>query len=193
MKLKRAQIKIAMVFGFSTLTILAFQNCSKVDFAENEAAIFKAASTSEDSLRDPGVDPTIDPVIASQPPKGKDPESNQPKDKDDHTDDDKDASDSLVECELISPNQKIILDQLLKKGSNAFATRVCMSENACLKLINSYAAKRNCTLSLGASSLQDSEAQCTKIFPGSKGTCHNAGVISDEKVVEALDLMEKSK
>ncbi|MNT06457.1 hypothetical protein D3C72_1411230 [compost metagenome] len=173
---KYLNIKTAFVLAFSTLTIIAFQNCSKVNFSEDQnSAIFKTSS--DDSVVDPGV--------SEVPPAEQIPEDSVEEDDVDY--------DSLVECELISPKQKIIFDQVLSEGSNKSATRVCMSENACLKVINSYAAKRDCKLSLGASSLQDSESQCTRIFPGSKGTCRNAGVVSDEKVAEVLDLMGKSK
>jgi len=177
MKLNYAHIKTAIVLVFSTVTIVAFQNCSKVNFSEDQnSAAFKASD--DDSVIDPGV--------SEMPPAEQIPEDTVVENEDvDY--------DSLVECELISQKQKIIFDQVLSEGSNKSATRVCMSENACLKLINSYAAKRDCKLSLGASDLQDSEGQCTKIFPGSKGTCRNAGTVSDDRVTEILDLMGKAK
>jgi hypothetical protein len=188
MRLKHANIKTAIVLGFSTITIIAFQNCSNVNFSKDQnSSVFKASS--EDDPGSPVVDPGAPAVDPSAPVAETPPAEQVPDDSVENEDVD---SDSLVECELISPKQKIIFDQVLSQGSNKSATRVCMSENACLQLINSYAAKRDCKLSLGASSLQDSESQCTRIFPGSKGTCHNAGVVSDDKVAEVLDKMAKS-
>jgi hypothetical protein len=104
---------------------------------------------------------------------------------------DEETSVDAVECELISSKQKIVLTETFQIGSNASATRVCMSENACLRLINAYAAKRDCEISAGPSSLAASEAQCTKIFPGSKGTCHKATLISDERVAQLLESLAK--
>lgn len=97
----------------------------------------------------------------------------------------------FIECELGSANNKIILSSNLVLGSNAQATRLCMSENACLNLVNAYASARNCAISTGAPAqvaLNRSNA-CTAIFPGSKGTCKNANVISDDQVVKILSAM----
>ena len=96
---------------------------------------------------------------------------------------------NLVECEMISPSTKVILDfDLVVDHSNSSATRVCMSSNACLNIINAYAAQHDCSLSLGAAT-SSSQSQCTKIFPGSKGTCHNAAVVSDDQVNSILQNM----
>jgi hypothetical protein len=125
-------------------------------------------------------------------PPGKSPDKEQPGSNVvvDDVDGDEDSGD-LVECELISPNKKIILSNGFEIGSNKSATRACMSEHACLQLINAYASKRDCSISVGPSALAESQAQCTKIFPGSKGTCHNASAISDADVAATLELMGK--
>lgn len=167
MKLKNAQAKKLILLGFSGILMVAFQNCSDVNFKDKDPALFSLEST------DPKP-PVMDPPGNEEP----EPEVD-------------DASANVVECELISSKQKIILSDILQIGSNASASRVCMSEYACLRLINAYSAKRDCNLSVGASSLADSESQCTKIFPGSKGTCHNATIISDEKVAQLLESMAK--
>lgn len=96
---------------------------------------------------------------------------------------------NLVECDMGRANSKVILTSFLKASpSNSSATRVCMSENACLKIINEFAAKRDCSLSNSAAG--DSDKQCTEIFPGSQGTCKNAAKISDAQVSEILKGME---
>lgn len=180
MTLKSGNIKTVIVLFFATLTIVAFQNCSNVNFSkdQNSSALKGTSIDSDDSIIDPGIadvprnDDEVDNVVEEEK---------------------EEIASTLVECELMSASQKVIFDQVLKVGSNASASRVCMSEYSCLKLINSYAAKRECQLSQGESSLQDSESQCTKIFPGSKGTCHKAQVISDEKVAEVLELMAKAQ
>jgi hypothetical protein len=64
-----------------------------------------------------------------------------------------------------------------------------MSENACLKLINAYAVQHDCSLDLGQGAAANLQAQCTEIFPGSKGTCHNAAVLTDEQVSNLLTKM----
>jgi hypothetical protein len=61
-----------------------------------------------------------------------------------------------------------------------------MSEFACLELVNGYAAARNCSLNSGPATTPGSNAQCTERFPGSRGTCHNATVLSDAEVMELL-------
>ena len=95
---------------------------------------------------------------------------------------------SVIECELGAPNVKITLSQDLSGGSNAENSRVCMSENACLNLVNTYAEARNCSLSLGLPTTLSAQ-NCTGIFPGSKGTCHKAQVLSDDEVANLLKKM----
>lgn len=185
MKLKMRQIKGLLIGASSLVCILAFQNCSPANFAgqTSNPVVFTSMTpdAAEDLGRDPGLDPDTSVVSDPDTRPNKDPISD---------DQGKDKS-GLVECELIHPNQKVILSGVFLKGSNNSATRVCMSEHACLRIINEYASKRDCTLSLGASSEAASETQCTKIFPGSKGTCHNAAVVSDENVMGILSSMEK--
>lgn len=103
---------------------------------------------------------------------------------------DQEQEENLVECDMGRANSKIILNSFLKASpSNSSATRVCMSENACLKIINEFAAKRDCSLSNSASA--PSGKQCTDIFPGSRGTCKNAAKISDAQVADILKSMEQ--
>ncbi|HEY8270835.1 MAG TPA: hypothetical protein VIG33_08080 [Pseudobdellovibrionaceae bacterium] len=103
-----------------------------------------------------------------------------------------DAVAGLVECELGSPSLKIKLNQDFDaEHSNSQSSRVCMTENACLKVLNTYAADRKCSMDLGTPYSSGSPAQCTKIFPGSKGTCHNAKVLSDDAIKAILEKMGK--
>lgn len=172
MKLNNAQVKKLILLGVSSFLVVAFQNCADVNFSEQEPAMFSLESTDPEA------------PLVMDTPVNEEPEKHDPKS-------DEDASINVVECEIISSKQKIILSEVLQIGSNASASRVCMSENACLQLINAYSAKRDCSLSAGPSSLASSESQCTRIFPGSKGTCRNATVISDEKVAQILESMGK--
>jgi len=98
------------------------------------------------------------------------------------------ASGKIVECQMLHPNRKIVLSSDLEMSpSNASSTRVCMSEKACLDIINDYAVTHNCSLAPGKdSAAADPQLQCTEIFPGSKGTCHNATILSDQQVVDQL-------
>ncbi len=96
----------------------------------------------------------------------------------------------LIECELGAPNMKITFSQDLEVGSNAAQSRVCMSEHACLNIINAYAAARDCQMSLGPAT-KASHRDCTEVFPGSKGTCHNAQSVSDDQVIDLLNKMAK--
>lgn len=97
----------------------------------------------------------------------------------------------LVECQMLHPNKKVVLSYELKvQHSNASSVRVCMSQNACLNLINAFAVPHGCSLDQGTSATQDNgQAQCTEIFPGSKGTCKNASILSDEQISEILEKM----
>lgn len=221
MQLKMRQIKGLTIGAASLVCIIAFQNCSPANFVgqAGNPVVFTSMTpdAAEDLVRDPGIDPNTDgdsdpvsdPVAGpvsdpvSDPVAGpvsdpvadpvvSDPGKRPSKDPiSDEEPENQSESSNLVECELIHPNQKVILSGVFMKGSNNSATRVCMSENACLKLINEYASKRDCTLGLGASSESASETQCTKIFPGSKGTCHNAAVISDDNVMGILNSMQQ--
>ena len=88
---------------------------------------------------------------------------------------------------MLHPNRKIVLGSEFEMSpSNASSHRVCMTRHACLSLINAYAERHECSLAPGLG--QDAEpTQCTEVFPGTKGTCHNATVLSDEQVSEQLD------
>ncbi|MGZ3743287.1 MAG: hypothetical protein ACXWRE_07220 [Pseudobdellovibrionaceae bacterium] len=104
----------------------------------------------------------------------------------------KDPVQDLVECELMSPSMKIKLNQTFEgEHSNDSSTRVCMTENACLKILNTYAADHNCSMALGAATSTGNPTQCTEVFPGSKGTCHNAKVLSDDAISAILANMAK--
>ncbi len=186
--------------------VVAFQNCSPVNFKEDTPAVFRLQSTELSSPVDGSSDIADIPMNSEAPTysdstpskkeldnSGSDHAADRPTGgkKVPETNDSSVNSAALVECELIAPNKKIVLDSSLKVGSNASETRTCMSEYACLRLINAYSAKRNCELTVGASELSDSEAQCTKIFPGSKGTCKKAGLLDDSQVEAILAQMGK--
>jgi len=150
-----------------TVTMVAFQNCSKTSFVAE-------ASSSSQKVEDASTD---GPGAEQEP--GDD--GNQVADAED-----------LVECQLGSPNAKIILNLNFVTGSNDSATRICMSKNACLSLFNTYAAERGCSLSSGpATAAAPAGTQCTEIFPGSKGTCHNAKALTDAQVTSMLQEMSK--
>lgn len=103
------------------------------------------------------------------------------------SDDDSSQSGSLVECEFSSSKNKVVLSDSVTIGSNAQTSRICMSENACLNLVNEYAVSHDCSLAPGAATSPSSNGvQCTKVFPGSKGTCKNAKVLSDADVSALL-------
>jgi len=190
-----------LVMGF---TFVAFQNCSRASFkvADENLGVLKAVSVDSSSASDtspgddgnvtssvpdvaptpvPDVAPTPVPDVASTPAPqypGKNPQQGE------------EDSSSLIECELGHPNKKVIYGESFAPGSNASATRACMSEDSCLKVINAYAAVRGCELNPGpATSEASPNSQCTKIFPGSKGTCHNAKILSDDDVVKILENM----
>ncbi len=95
-----------------------------------------------------------------------------------------------VECVLTGLNEKIALTSVLEVGSNASSTRVCMSSQACLRLINDYAATHNCRLTLGKStSSNNNNLKCTGISPASKVTCNNARTLSDTELINILASM----
>lgn len=127
---------------------------------------------------------------ANQPPTAGGPSSSAPSSNSGTVGDAPDSSQTtadLVECDMGTPSYKVILEGgLLSDHSNASSTRICMSETACLSIINAYAAARNCTLASGAATTPSATGQCTEIFPGSKGTCHNAQVLTDGDVANLL-------
>lgn len=94
----------------------------------------------------------------------------------------------LVECQMLHPNKKVVLEVAMQvQHGNSSAIRICMSTNACLNLINQFAVKHSCSLDASApEAAADAQAQCTEIFPGSRGTCKNATILSDAQVSELL-------
>lgn len=168
--------------------VVAYQNCSGTNFqqANADGASLKIDSASTASDTSTG----IDPVVVDEQEDGTDPSTGKKCDhKHEHM-----ASADLVECEIMGANAKVILgkSKMLEIGSNASATRVCMTENACLKMVNSYAAGHDGTLALGAAK-STSQSQVAKIFPGSQGTCKNALPLTDATVSKLLVAMSKSK
>lgn len=92
----------------------------------------------------------------------------------------------LIECQLVESKELVILAQKFTNSrSNSSKTRVCMSREACLTLVNAHVAARDGKL-VGAKTTESSTKQCTKEFPGSKGTCNNAAVMTDAQVAEML-------
>lgn len=130
----------------------------------------------------------------------KPPVAHNPGDDDDHDDHEssggsKDPTE-LVECVIKKSNAKILLAGSLKAGtSNRSSTRVCVSAHACLGLINGYIESRGGSLTTGPASTSSLHSgasnQCTAVFPGSKGTCKNAQVLSDTEVNGILAEMGK--
>lgn len=98
---------------------------------------------------------------------------------------------NLVECQLIESKELIVLaEKFQSQRSNSSKTRVCMSEQACLTLVNAHVAARDGKL-VGAKTTEGSTKQCTKAFNGSKGTCNNADALTDAEVVELLAELAK--
>jgi hypothetical protein len=192
-----------MFLGIAALgvVLIGFQNCAKTNFKEATETTASLKTEDMSSLSTPTLPttdatptpdttpvptpttspspspsltptPTPTPVVQSTP----------------------DTSASIVECDLKRPNSKVIYSSSsLGVGSNAKASRACMSEKACLSLINDYASVRNCSLLPGAPSTAKSASQCTAIFPGSKGTCKNAKVLTDAEVTDLLTKMAATK
>ncbi len=113
------------------------------------------------------------------------------KDRDIASNDDKkkEESNGLVECQLIDSKELVVLAaKFQQQRSNSSKTRVCMSKQACLTLVNAHVAARDGKL-VGAKTTEGSQKQCTKEFPGSKGTCNNADALTDAEVAEILASM----
>lgn len=187
------------------VVLFGYQNCSQTHFSSDlDGAVLKAETISDGHtagddgqvlVPGDGVQPT--PMATPDDKKGgpKDPSSMPPqaggKDK---TLDGTDVS-GLVECQMLHPSTKIVLSyELFVQHGNSTSVRVCMSENACLKLINAFAVQHSCSLDASAPMAQaDAGRQCTEIFPGSKGTCHNASIVTDAQVSELLKKMGEIK
>ncbi len=178
------------------VVLFGYQNCSQTHFSSDlGGAVLKAETISDghttgddgqvaalpvdDEKGDPKDSPISDGTISGG--KGK-------------TSDGAAAS-GLVECQMLHPNKKIVLGyDLYVQPGNSSSVRVCMSENACLKLINAFAVQHSCSLDVSAPMAQaDAGRQCTEIFPGSKGTCQNASIVTDAQVSELLKKMGESK
>ncbi len=181
----KSSIRFA-VLGLSTFSMmLLFQNCGDRFSFNSSVAGATLVAANVPATNAPNADGA---PPASQPPlgvKGKPPFEPLPP----VCPPDENEATKLVECELGSPNMKIILSTDLVAGSNAQATRLCMSQHACLDLVNAYAQARNCALNLGAAVNATAAASCTAIFPGSQGTCHNADAVSDAVVASVLTAM----
>ncbi len=181
-------MKIQILTAFSVFALLiVFQNCGKVDFKYTGRSLAAAESIPVT---------TMDTGVVNNPPSGGS-ESGSPGNSGSNSGNSGNSNSGgsvsgssdgsgLVECELGGSNSKIILANNFAVGSNAQPTRICMSENACLKLINSYAQVRNCSLSLGGASSAKCSSDCTQVFPGSQGTCKNAQALSDQDVTNLL-------
>lgn len=94
----------------------------------------------------------------------------------------------IIECVLVRNNAKVVLSSDLVAGSNSSETRICMARASCLETINDYARVRDCSLSVGKPSSSD-QGSCTAVFSGSRGSCHNAKVITEPEVKKLLNNM----
>ncbi len=184
-----SHLKLGVTVIFLSSMLIAYQNCARAQFtSDSSTSILKLEG-------DAGVDPSaVDNQSGVDPSVGKNPHTSTGMGDGKSCQGTKDgvALEDLVECEMVAPNAKVILAKMdtLGEGSNAQVSRVCMSENACLKLINDYAAGRDCKMSLGQAT-SNSQTQCAKIFPGSKGTCKNAKRLSDVEIKAMLAQMAK--
>lgn len=180
--------------SFLLLVVFGYQNCSRAHFTSDlEGAVLKAEALPPD-----GSQQGDDGVVGGDPVSGDDgssPTCEAPPKGNGKKDVASSSKSDLVECQMLHPNKKVILSyELLVQHGNSSSVRVCMSTNACLKLINAFAVQHSCSLDASAPAAQaDSQRQCTEIFPGSKGTCNNATVLSDAQVSELLSKLEASK
>lgn len=177
-----SRFKSVLTIVILSSTVVAYQNCAGTNFQQ--------ANTDSASLKVSDNTTGIDPVVVDEQEDGTDPSTGKICDhKHEHI-----ASSDLIECEIMGANAKVVLgkSKLLEIGSNASATRVCMTENACLKMVNSYAAGHGGSLALGEAKAAN-ESQVAKIFPGSKGTCKNALPLTDATVQKLLAAMVKAK
>lgn len=181
--LTNKNVGLGLGLGLLVVALIGFQNCSKTNFSSADGAGNMKMASQGTENGDDGVT-TDDEDTTAQNDDNNDNES-------DSVGDSSQVAD-LVECQLGSPNAKIVLNEDFKIGSNNSATRICMSKKSCLETFNAYAAARNCTLASGAPTTQAPQGtQCTQIFPGSKGTCHNAKVLQDAEVEAMLTEMAK--
>jgi hypothetical protein len=194
-------MKLGVSITVLSLSVLAltFQNCAKTNFTGAEHGAYLKAEADVLPSETTGTDPTVvsgDALPSATPsltditppknPNDPEPPGNLGKNSQNA------SSSNLVECELGSPNLKIKLSLTLNaQHSNDQATRVCMSENACLNIINEYAASHSDSMAMGAETSPGSTNQSTHVFPGSKGTCKNAQVLSDDQIVAILAEMAK--
>ncbi len=145
--------------------------------------------------------PVVPPPVASQPPVPSQPPvvpppvSQPPFAQKDHEGREKEENDEYkdkIEC-VVGHNFRIALKSSLEEShSNSSESRLCMSEHACLNLVNAYATRRNCELKSGHETSNPS-GDCTHIFQGSKGTCKNAHIAKDDDVKEILEKMRNQK
>ncbi len=131
--------------------------------------------------------PVVLPPVASQPPVSLPPvayKENEKEENEDYKD--------KIEC-VVGHNFRIALKSNLEEShSNSSESRLCMSEQACLNLVNAYATRRNCELKSGHET-SNSSGDCTHIFQGSKGTCKNAHIAKDDEVKEILEKMRNER
>jgi hypothetical protein len=192
--------------------LLSFQNCAKTNFASSnddggvlklegdgslastnniEPAEVPPAPASQPAPPAPAPASQPTPPVVTAPPPQPTPshESTVPVVADNESPD----SSPLVECELAGAKKKIVFGSNdLLPGTNASSSRICMSEDACLKIVNAYASERDCQLVSGpAAAGASASRQCTMVFPGSKGTCHNAKILSDSDIESILGKMSK--
>ena len=131
--------------------------------------------------------PVVPPPVASQPPVSLPPVAHKENEKE-KNEDYKDK----IEC-VVGHNFRIALKVKLEEShSNSSESRLCMSEHACLNLVNAYATRRNCELKSGHETSNPS-GDCTHIFQGSKGTCKNAHIAKDDDVKEILEKMRNER
>jgi hypothetical protein len=166
----------ASILVGSLMMILFFQNCGQVAFSPGTATLL-ATNSVPGPIGGPGGSGDGPPIVANPPGSSTPPAVG-------------DDSEAFVECDLDSPSNKIILG-LKVSNSNSVNTRVCMSSNACLVLINAYVEARGGNLVVGAPTTPSAQANFTQVFPGSAGTCKNAQIIQDSDVANILADMAK--
>lgn len=197
-KKERLSLGIAII-AIAGISMMGFQNCSQAKFTpDSDALVLRTEAPPLDDTaanpqggddgQAPAASPSPTPVVSPSPGSSPVPSGTPPLRT---TVDEGD----LVECQILHPNNKVVLaSDFEMRHSNSSSIRVCMSRRACLDIVNEYAARHKCSLLAGpGADPADPQLQCTEIFPGSKGTCHNARKLSEQQVADQLNALLKAK
>ncbi len=111
------------------------------------------------------------------------------KDNDDNDKDD-DGDKKLVECMLLDKKIVLASKDSVRSDPSAPKTKVCMSKNACLNIVNQFAHPRNCELVKDIAS-NASGKDCTEDSKESGSSCKDAAALTDDDVKNLLSNLPK--